>query len=71
MSTFKAKAPEKIEFTLTATMTLREWRKVKDQLVNAERKYVEHPMSTLSNEISDMIIQAERVYYPSANINGD
>lgn len=66
MSTFRAENPEKIVFTLVATMTLEDWRKIRDQLINDTRDYAEHPMSILADEMSDMITQAERIYYPGS-----
>jgi len=58
MDNFKATDPNTIEFSLTMSMPLKDWRGMSDQL---SEKW---PSSTLASEIQSMVIQAEKVYWP-------
>jgi len=60
MSRFKfaAKAPGEIEFTLTATLTLDEWQKIRAVL--EPRHY--GPTGWLDEAISSMVRQAQESY---------
>jgi hypothetical protein len=48
--------PDSIEFTLTVTMPLREWKRLREQLKH------EYPAFKLSDAISEMVKQAS-IYY--------
>jgi hypothetical protein len=50
--------PDEIEFTLTLTMPLRDWRRLQGQL------QTDFPSWQLSAEITGMVIQAQKVFYP-------
>lgn len=60
---FKATNPDDIEMTLTVTMSLRDWKKLKKQLTG------EYPSLKLVSEISSMIYQAEKHFVPEDNKN--
>lgn len=62
-ATFKAEYPNEIKFTLTATMNLGEWKKVKEIL--GESSYGHE----LWYAISTMIQMAEQTYKPSETIS--
>jgi hypothetical protein len=51
--------PNEIEFTLTITMTLEEWRKLRDELGHR------WPASDLASDIGDMIIKANQSFTPN------
>lgn len=55
---FAAKDPGSIEFTLTATLTLAEWRKI--QAVLEPRHY--GPTGMLDDAITGMVRQAQAAY---------
>jgi|GEM_PF-4772467 Phosphodiesterase/alkaline phosphatase D len=59
MNTFKAADPDKIKFILSLTMTLEEWRMIRDQI-----KTSVWPAGRVREEILSMIEQAEKTYYP-------
>lgn len=53
--------PDKIQFTLTATMHLAEWKALRQQLGGAT---LAHPASDFISEVNSMIHQAEQSFYP-------
>jgi len=55
-----AENPDSIEFTVQITMPLGEWKLLREQLNN-----IRSPARQLSSEIIDIIIQAEKNFYPS------
>ena len=59
MTKFQINDPDKINFTLTMTMSLKDWKELSEQLSN------KWPSAKLSNEISDMTIQALKVFWPT------
>lgn len=59
---FYATKPDEMKFTLEISMTLGDWKKLKDQLVHKQ----EWPGWSLEDEIQDLISQAERDYFPKA-----
>lgn len=56
----QATRPEEIEFSLTVTMSLKDWRTVQGQLSKA------WPSWELSSAITQMVTEAERRFYPRA-----
>lgn len=66
MSKFKAENPQEIEFTFSHKMKLKEWIALRKQLGTDNAGYVQWPASELSSAITDMVDQAERVFYPSS-----
>jgi hypothetical protein len=54
---FKFERPEEIEATMTVTMPIREWEKLRDQL--AEK----WPSSRLCTCITNLLIEAHRTAY--------
>ena len=48
---------DKIEMQLTMTMVLKEWKELRNQLIN------EWPSSDLSRDIADLVGQAEKHFY--------
>jgi len=56
---FKAEKPDAIEFTLTVTMTLGEWKKVKEALGKTSHG------GDIYDSIEEMITKAERTFYPT------
>lgn len=54
---FKMENPKAAEYTLTLTMTAKEWEELRDQL--AEK----WPSSRLSSVISDLLAQARRIFW--------
>jgi hypothetical protein len=52
--TFKIEKPEDIDLTLTVTMSLREWRVLKDQMTS------DHPSWKLRGLIGDAVRKAEQ-----------
>lgn len=62
---FKAENPESHEYTITLTMPLGDWIALRDQLYGG-KTYASWPSSTLATEITDMVSQAEKIYWPKA-----
>lgn len=62
---FQAENPDHIEFTITATMTLREWKQLKDIMYNQPQTYG----SNLWYSIRDMVTDAEQTFYPKVEEN--
>ena len=58
----KIENPDKIEFTLTRTMTLAAWKKLREQM--SEAKDYHWPMSDLVDDIREMVSKAEKEFYP-------
>ena len=56
-TTYKVKDPDKIEFTLTITMSLKDWKELQSQLAT------NWPSSMLSRDISDVTAKAQKVFY--------
>jgi len=54
----KATDPNKMEFTLEITMTLKDWRELDDQLSTA------YPSWELASRITDMVQQATQHFTP-------
>jgi hypothetical protein len=57
MMTFHANKPDEIELTLTLTMTLDQWKRLKEQIPH------EWPSSDIKSKIYDLVRQAERHFY--------
>jgi hypothetical protein len=55
-----AEKPDSIEFTVQITMPLGDWKMLKKQLETDK-----FPSWQLSSKITDIIIQAEKNFYPS------
>jgi hypothetical protein len=53
----KCEHPEDIEFTVTITMKAKEWKDFREQLTNV------WPSSWLASRISDLLAQAQRIYW--------
>ena len=56
--TFKFVSPNDLEASLTITMTIADWRLLKDQL-----RFGEQPSWQLSQLIGDVVTAAERHFY--------
>ena len=56
---FKLENPKAIEATLTLTLTLEQWERLREQL---EYNW---PGSDLRNVITDLLAQARKVYWPN------
>jgi hypothetical protein len=54
----KCEKPDDIEFTMTITMTAKDWCELRDQL------QIKWPSSSLSNSIDDLLAQARKIYWP-------
>ena len=54
---YEATKPESIEFTLSITMTMGEWKKLKNQLADA------YPAWELANTINQVIDKAENEFW--------
>jgi hypothetical protein len=61
---FRAENPEKHEYSLTMTMTLKDWLELREQLVK-DSPYGRWPASLFVREITDMIAQAQKIYWPA------
>lgn len=57
-SQLKIENPDRIEFTLTMTMSLSEWKELQGQLDG------NYPSWKLSHQISSMVSQATGTFYP-------
>ena len=57
-SSFTVENPDKIEFTLTMTMPLKDWKELQDQLKH------EWPSIHLTSQINSMIFQAINTFVP-------
>ena len=62
---FKAENPEAHEYTMTLTMPLGDWVALRDQLYSG-KSYTAWPGSVLTSHISDMVGQANKIYWPEA-----
>ncbi len=56
---FKAENPNEIEMTLTVTMPLKEWKRLRDQL--EPRNY---PSSLFFKKINELVNHAEEHFHP-------
>lgn len=54
----KATTPDDIEFTLSATMSLKGWKEIRKELADSHRS----PVWEFREQISDAIRQTEKVY---------
>ena len=61
----KCEKPGKIEYTLTITMKAEDWEQLRDQL--DKLPYYEWPTSDLKRHITDLLGQARKIYWPSAD----
>lgn len=55
----KCEKPEDIVYTMTITMTAKEWEQLRDQLT------MKWPSSQLSSWVSDLLGQARKIYWPA------
>ena len=60
---FKAEKPGTHEYTMVMTMDLDDWRQLRDQLCG-DKIYAPWPASNLTSAITDMVSQAEKIYWP-------
>lgn len=60
---FKFEEPEKINATLTITMTVQEWLQVRDVLCNG-RACAAWPMSIVEHAITDCVAKAKTILWP-------
>lgn len=58
----KCEKPGEIEYTLTITMKADEWEKLRDQLDKVP--YRAWPASNLISDITDLLAQARKIYWP-------
>lgn len=61
----KVERPDDIEYTLTITMKAGDWEKLREQL-EASNLGQSHPSWSLKHEITDLLAQARKVYWPRA-----
>lgn len=54
---FMIESPDEMQATMKITMTVKEWTELRDQLQN------KWPASRLSTAITNVIIEARKVYY--------
>jgi hypothetical protein len=54
---FRMTTPEKANFTISITMSLGDWKKLREQLANV------YPGWTLSSKIDEVVKQAEKVFW--------
>lgn len=62
---FKANNPDEIEFTLTKTMPLAQWRKLAGQLESGQIPWC-HPAREFISDVRSMVRQAAREFRPEA-----
>lgn len=65
MARMEVKEPDKIKITFWTTMTLDEWKTLREQFKKNQSGYVEWPASDLANDITDMVNQIEKEFYPN------
>ncbi len=58
---FVVENPGDIDFTLTQTFTLAEWKTIRKSLMAGGYSY---PTEKFKGDIIDMVCQAEKLYYP-------
>jgi hypothetical protein len=61
----KCEKPEDIVFTVTITMKAKEWEQLREQLTS------KWPSSDLAMNISDLLAQARKIYWPVAPRTND
>lgn len=57
---FQTESPDEISMTLTMTMPLGQWKKLRSQLAQ------DWPSWDVGRQISDMVRQAEEKFYPTS-----
>jgi hypothetical protein len=57
---FMIESPDEIQATMKITMSIKEWTELRDELAKLETTYL---ISKLSSKITDLIIQARKVFY--------
>lgn len=66
MPSFYAEKPEEIQFTLTMTLSLKEWRDIAKQLDDT------YESNRFTSEVSSMSIQANKMFWPKKEeLNND
>lgn len=60
---FEAAEPDDINFTLTITLPLKEWNKIRQEL----RTNMHHGPHKLREAIYDILQQARKTFYPKEN----
>lgn len=60
----KCEKPEEIEYTMTITMSAKQWERLADQLQEAKTSYI-YPASSLVQSIRDLLGQARKIYWPA------
>lgn len=61
---FQVTEPDKIEVTMVLTMTVKQWKDLRDTLKD------EWPAADLSMKISDLVNQVDKHFYPEARREG-
>jgi len=61
----KCEKPEKIEYTLTITMTAEDWGKLREQLEESTLNTL-YPNYNLRCNINDLLDQARKIYWPKS-----
>lgn len=56
---YRTEKPEKMDFTLTITMSLGEWQQIAEQMINGK-----WPTCDLKNAIQDVVYQANKTFAP-------
>lgn len=66
----KCEKPEKISYTITATMTAEEWETVRERLKASAPEHYDgyEPTGKFISMIDDLLAQARKVYWPSAAV---
>lgn len=60
----KCEKPEEIEYTMTITMSAKEWEKLAGQLRDSKGGYA-YPATNLVRSIYDLLGQARKIYWPT------
>ena len=61
----RCEKPEEIVYTITATMTAKEWEEIRESL-DASKAPHWHPAGKLINAITDVLAQARKIYWPNS-----
>lgn len=65
----KCEKPEEIVYTLTATMTAKEWEEIRESLHTTTAPHW-HPTGQLICAINNLLGQARKIYWPESSDNG-
>lgn len=63
-TTMRVERPDEIEASITITMKVKDWRELQRQLAK------DWPSWRLSSQITDLVLQVQRVYSPTPESDG-